>query len=67
MNLIFSTICIAWVTLLSGFTLAAIFIFCWILRLARKEERERDAEAEKIRNTTTYDTFSYTLHGKRAG
>jgi hypothetical protein len=67
MNSIFLTICIAWVTLLAGFTLAAGFIFCWLLRLARKEERERDAEAEEVRNTTTYDTFSYTTYGKRAG
>jgi hypothetical protein len=67
MNIIFLTVCIAWVTLLAGFTLAAVFIFCWLLHLARKEARERDAEAEEVRNTTTHDTCSYTTYGKRAG
>ena len=61
MDIIFRTVFTVLITLLGGFTLVGVFIFCWLLCLARKEERERDAES------TLDDTHNYTTCGKRAG
>jgi hypothetical protein len=54
-----------WATLLGVCALVAFFIFCWLLGLARKEERERDAEFQNIK--TFDDTHNITTYGKRVG
>jgi predicted membrane protein len=65
MNIIFFTVFTVLYALLGGFTLVAVFIFCWLLCLARKEERERDAESQNAK--TFDDTHNLTTYGKRAG
>ena len=60
MDITFVTIFTVLYALLIGITVVLFFIFCWLLWLARREEKEREKDAESTK--TTDDTHRNTIY-----